>query len=255
MLFYKTAEEIDRIKESCLLVSKTHALLKNFIKPGIQTIYLDKLAHEFICDHKAKPAFLNYHGFPNTLSISVNDTVVHGIPSKYELHEGDVVSIDCGVNKAGYFGDSCYTFVVKPADTEVCNFVETVKQALYKGIDAARSGNRIGDIGNSIQKHVESRGYSVVHEMVGHGIGKSLHESPDVPNYGRARTGILLRKGMVLAVEPMINFGSRRCKLIDDGWTLKTRDGKISAHFEHTICIEKEKAVILSDFECIETTI
>lgn len=255
MLFYKTAEDIDRIKESCLLVSQTHALLKNYIKPGVQTIYLDQLAYEFICDQKAKPAFLNYHGFPNTLCISVNDTIVHGIPSKYELREGDVVSIDCGVNKAGYFGDSCYTFVVEPANKEVCNFVDTVKQALYKGVEAAKPGNRIGDIGYAIQTFVESKGFSVVREMVGHGIGKSLHESPDVPNYGRARTGLSLRKGMVLAVEPMVNFGSRRVKPIDDGWTLKTRDGKISAHFEHTICIQEEQAAILSDFGCIEKTI
>ncbi len=252
MLFHKTAEEIDRIKESCLLVSKTHALLKTQLKPGIKTIKLDQMAYEFICDHKAKPAFLNYHGFPNTLCISVNDIIVHGIPSDYELQEGDVVSIDCGVMKDGFFGDSCYTFVVEPVSKEVCTFVNTVKQALYKGIEAAKPGNRIGDIGNTIQTFVEQQQYSVVREMVGHGIGRNLHEAPDVPNYGKARTGMLLRKGMVLAVEPMINFGSRWVKLMDAGWTLKTRDGRISAHFEHTISIGEAHSEVLSNFELIE---
>lgn len=252
MLFYKTTEEINRIKESCLLVSKTHAMLKNYIKPGINSLKLDSLAYEFIKDNDAEPAFLNYNGFPNTLCISVNDTIVHGIPSKKELQEGDVVSIDCGVKKNGFFGDSCYTFIVETADNVVCKFVETVKQSLYKGIEVAKPGNRLGDVSSAIQKFVEMQGYSVVREMVGHGIGRSLHEEPDIPNYGKPRTGIVLKEGMVLAIEPMINFGSRRCKLIDDGWTLKTRDGKISAHFEHTISIGREKAEVLSDFELIE---
>lgn len=252
MLFYKSAEEINLIKESCLLVSKTHAYLKPFIKPGVKTIDLDKLALEFIRDNDANPAFLNYNGFPNTLCISINDAIVHGIPSDYELQEGDVVSIDCGVEKNGYFGDSCYTFVVHPAEDVVCTFVERVKQSLYKGIEAAQTGKRIGDIGYAIQTFVEGHNYSVVREMVGHGIGKSLHEAPDVPNYGRSRTGIELRKGMVLAIEPMINFGSRQCKLVDDGWTLKTKDGKISAHFEHTIAVGDKGPEILSDFEIIE---
>lgn len=252
MLFYKTAEEIQLIKKSCQLVSKTHAMLKPFIKPGISTIKLDNLAYDFIKDHNAEPAFLNYNGFPNSLCISVNDTIVHGIPSKYELQEGDIVSIDCGVIKDSFYGDSCYTFTVGATSKEVCDFVSKVKDALYIGIEAAKEGSRIGDIGYAIQKFISNQGYAVVKEMVGHGIGKKLHELPDVPNYGKAKTGIKLKKGMVIAIEPMINFGSRQCKLEDDGWTLKTKDGSIAAHFEHTIAISGNKPEILSNFELIE---
>jgi len=252
MLFYKTAEEISLIKKSCQLVSKTHAMLKPFIKPGVRTLKLDSLAYDFIKDHKAEPAFLNYNGFPNSLCISVNNTIVHGIPSNYELQEGDIVSIDCGVLKNGFYGDSCYTFGVGTISNEVCKFVQTVKQALYKGIEVATEGNRIGEIGNAINSFISSNGYTVVKEMVGHGIGKSLHEDPDVPNYGKAQTGIKMKRGMVLAIEPMVNFGSRQCKLEDDGWTLKTKDGSLSAHFEHTIAVNDKKAEILSDFDIIE---
>lgn len=248
MLFYKTAEEIDLIKKSCQLVSKTHAMLSNFVEPGISTLKLDKLAYDFINDHQAKPAFLNYNGFPNTLCISVNDTIVHGIPSKKELQNGDIVSIDCGVQKNGFFGDSCFTFPVGEVDSKTMTFLLTAKESLYKGIEKAKEGNRIGDIGNAINNHVKQQGYSVVKEMVGHGIGKDLHEEPDVPNYGRNRTGKKLKTGMVIAIEPMVNLGSRQCKLVDDGWTLKTKDGSWSAHFEHTVAITKSDAIILSDF-------
>lgn len=252
MLFYKTAEEIDLIRKSCQLVSETHAMLKHFVRPGVSTLKLDTLAHDFIKDHKAEPAFLNYNGFPNSLCISVNETIVHGIPSKYELREGDIVSIDCGVVKDSFFGDSCYTFAVGAIDEKVCTFIDTVKQALYLGIASAKEGKRIGDIGNAIQGFISKKGYSVVHEMVGHGIGKQLHEDPDVPNYGKSKTGLKLKRGMVIAIEPMINYGSRQCKLLDDGWTLKTKDGNISAHFEHTIAINGNTPEILSNFDIIE---
>ncbi|MBI9065862.1 MAG: type I methionyl aminopeptidase [Salinivirgaceae bacterium] len=252
MLFYKTAEEINLIKKSCQLVSQTHAMLSKFIKPGMSTLKLDSLAFDFIKDHHAQPAFLNYNGFPNSLCISVNDTIVHGIPSKYELHEGDIVSIDCGVIKDTFYGDSCYTFNLGANDNVVYDFVNIVKQSLYKGIEAAKEGKRVGDIGFAIQKFISENGFSIVKEMVGHGIGKKLHEEPDVPNYGKPKSGIKLKKGMVLAIEPIVNFGSRQCKLEDDGWTLKTKDGKWSAHFEHTIAIDGNEPEILSDFEIIE---
>jgi methionyl aminopeptidase len=252
MLFYKTAEEIQLIKKSCQIVSDTHAMLRQYIKPGINTLKLDSMAYDFIKDHNAEPAFLNYNGFPNSLCISVNDTIVHGIPSKYELREGDIVSIDCGVIKDEFYGDSCYTFTVGAIENVVCDFVQAVKESLYKGIEAAKEGNRIGDIGYAIESYISEKGYSIVTEMVGHGIGKSLHEEPDIPNYGKAKTGIKLKRGMVIAIEPMCNFGSRQCRLEDDGWTLKTKDGSLSAHFEHTIAIGDNKAEILSNFEKIE---
>lgn len=252
MLFYKTTEEIDLIRKSCQLVSQTHAMLKPYVKAGIQTLKLDKLAFDFIKDHDAEPAFLNYNGFPNSLCISVNDAIVHGIPSKYELCEGDIVSIDCGVIKNQFFGDSCYTFAVGAIDEKVCTFIDTVKQALYIGIENAKEGKRIGDIGNAIHSFISKKGYGVVREMVGHGIGKQLHEEPDVPNYGTPRTGLKLKRGMVIAIEPMINYRSRQCKLLDDGWTLKTKDGSLSAHFEHTIAINGNNPEILSNFEIIE---
>ncbi len=227
-------------------------MLKGFIKPGTSTLRLDKLAYDFINDHKAIPAFLNYNDFPNTLCISVNDTVVHGIPSRDELRDGDIVSIECGVIKDNFYGDSCYTFYVEEVKNEIKQFLLSVKNALYKGIEFAHEGNRIGDISNAIQTFVETRGYSVVREMVGHGIGRNLHEEPDIANFGKARTGLKLKRGMVLAIEPMINLGSRQCKLEDDGWTLKTKDGSLSAHFEHTIAVGEKKAEVLSNFELIE---
>ena len=252
MLFYKTAEEIDLIRKSCQLVSETHAMLKQFVKPGVQTLKLDQLAFDFIKDHNAEPAFLNSNGFPNSLCISVNDTIVHGIPSNIELRDGDIVSIDCGVIKDKFFGDSCYTFAVGAIDEKVCAFIDTVKQALYVGIQNAKEGKRLGDIGNAINLFISKNGYSVVREVGGHGIGKQLHEEPNISNYARPRTGIMLKKGMVIAIEPMINYGSRQCRLLDDGWTLKTKDGSISAHFEHTIAINGNNPEILSNFEIIE---
>jgi len=252
MLFYKTAEEIDLIRKSCSIVSETQAMLKHYIEPGVKTLKLDRLAYDFIKDHNAEPAFLNYNGFPNSLYISVNDTVVHGIPSKIELRDGDIVSIDCGVLKDNFFGDSCYTFAVGEIDEKVCTFIESVKQALYIGIENAKEGKRIGDVGSAINLFISNKGFNVVRELVGNGIGKQLQEKPNVPNVGRIKTGVKLKRGMVITIEPMINYGSRQCELLDDGWTLKTRDGNISAHFKHTIAIDGNNPQILSDFEIIE---
>ncbi|MCK4662874.1 MAG: type I methionyl aminopeptidase [Bacteroidales bacterium] len=252
MIYYKTQEEIELLRESNLLVSNTLAEIVRLMKPGITTIKIDKIAEEFIRDNNAIPGFLNYNGFPNTLCISVNHQVVHGIPSKYELKEGDIVSVDCGVLKNGFYGDSAYTFAIGEVEPEKLKLLKVTKQALYKGIENAIEGKRIGDIGYTIQKHAESNGFSVVREMIGHGVGRNLHEKPEVPNYGRQGKGIKLKKGLVIAIEPMINMGTKNIKQAEDGWTIYTTDGKPSAHFEHSVAINKGKAEILSDFNCIE---
>lgn len=252
MIYLKTDEEIELLRESNLLVSKTHAEIAKWIEPGVNTLKLDKIAEEFIRDHKAEPAFLGYGGFPNTLCISVNDMVVHGIPSNYELKDGDIISVDCGVQKNGYFGDSAYTFEVGEVDSEVKDLLKVTKESLYLGIEKATAGLRLGDVGHAIQKHCESHGYSVVREMVGHGIGKNLHEKPEVPNYGSRGRGILLKSGMVIAIEPMINMGKKEIYIEDDQWTVRTKDGKPSAHFEHTVAIRNGKADILSTFDFVE---
>lgn len=252
MIFYKTDEEIELLRESCLLVSKTLAEIAKEIKPGVKTISLDKMAETFIRDHKAVPGFLNYHGFPNTLCISVNSQVVHGIPSDYELKEGDIISVDCGTILNGFYGDSAYTFCVGEISEEKKRLMRVTKESLYKGIEKAVVGNRVGDIGNAVQQHAENAGYSVVRELVGHGIGKSLHEKPEVPNYGRKGTGVKLQHGMVICVEPMINMGRKEIIQGSDGWTITTRDGKPSAHYEHAIAIKRDKVDILSSFEIIE---
>ncbi|NLN95797.1 MAG: type I methionyl aminopeptidase [Bacteroidales bacterium] len=255
MIYLKTEEEIQLIRHSSLLVSKTLAEVARYIKPGITTIKLDQIAEEFIHDHGAKPGFKGYRGFPATLCVSVNENVVHGIPDKYELREGDIVSIDCGVLKNGYYGDSAYTFAVGNVKPEILALMKATKEALYKGIEQAVAGKRIGDIGNAIQQHVKPMGYGVVRELIGHGVGKNLHESPDVPNYGKKGYGVLLSEGMVIAIEPMINFGKRHIVQEDDGWTIRTLDRKPSAHYEHTIAVRKNKADILSSFEEIEKII
>ncbi len=252
MIYLKTDEEIELMRESNLLVSKTHAELAKIIEPGITTLKLDAIAESFIRDHKAEPAFLGYNGFPNTLCVSVNDTVVHGIPSDYVLREGDIVSIDCGVYKNGYYGDSAYTFAVGSISNDVKNLLSTTKESLFLAIESAIAGNRIGDIGCAVQSFCEKKGYSVVREMVGHGIGKKLHEKPEVPNYGQKGRGILLKHGMVLAIEPMINMGKKDIFVEKDGWTIRTKDGKPSAHFEHTVAIKKSGVDVLSDFSFIE---
>ncbi len=251
-LYYKTKEEIELIRESSLLVGKTLAEVAKVIKPGVTTLSLDKVAYEFINDNKAVPAFLNYNGFPNSLCISINANVVHGIPSSYQLKDGDIVSVDCGVVKNKFFGDSAYTFAIGEVKSEVLNLLKVTKESLYKAIEMAIVGKRLGDISDAVQNHAESNGYSVVRELVGHGIGQNLHESPEVPNYGKKGTGLKLQEGLVIAIEPMINLGKKAIVQENDGWTIRTADNLPSAHFEHTIAIGKHKADILSSFDYIE---
>lgn len=254
MIYLKTDEEIELMRVSNRLVGMTLGEVSKWIAPGITTLKLDKIAEEFIRDHQAVPGFLGYGGFPNSLCISVNENVVHGIPSAYELRDGDVVSVDCGVVKDGFNGDSAYTFAVGEVAPETLALLKTTKESLYEGINMAVEGKRIGDVANAIQTYCEKRGYSVVREMCGHGIGKHLHEDPEVPNYGRRGCGVLLRSGMAIAIEPMINLGSRNIVIERDGWTTRTRDRKPSAHFEHTVAIRQGKADILSTFEFIKET-
>lgn len=251
-LFYKTKEEIELIRESSLLVGKTLATVAALIRPGVTTLSLDKVAEEFIRDNKAVPAFKGYNGFPGTLCISPNSQVVHGIPGKYELRDGDVVSVDCGVVKNNFFGDSAYTFTVGEVKPEVLNLLKITKESLYKAIEVALTSYRVGDIGYAVQEHAEKNGYSVVRELVGHGVGQSLHEAPEVPNYGKRGTGLKLQEGLVIAIEPMINMGKKAVKQENDGWTIRTADNLPSAHFEHTVAIGKNKADILSSFTEIE---
>lgn len=252
MIYLKTPEEIELLRKSNVLVGKTLAEVAKAIRIGITTLELDKIAEDFIRSNGALPGFLGYQGFPNTLCISVNDQVVHGIPSNYALKDGDIVSVDCGTIIDGFYGDSAYTFCVGNVDPKVKKLLDTTKEALYKGIEQARHGNRIGDIGYAIQQHCQAAGFSVVREMVGHGIGRNMHEDPEVPNYGKRGQGLQLREGMVIAIEPMINMGNRGIVFERDGWTIRTIDRKPSAHFEHTIAIQKGDASILSTFEYVE---
>ena len=252
MIYLKTDEEIELLRESNLLVGMTLGELAKWIAPGITTLKLDKIAEEFIRDHGAVPGFLGYGGFPNTLCVSVNEQIVHGIPSNYELKDGDIVSIDCGTLKNGFNGDSAYTFCVGEVAYDVRRFLKTTKESLYLGIEQAVEGKRVGDISNAVQTYCEKKGYSVVRELCGHGVGKRLHEDPEVPNYGRRGCGPLLKSGMVIAIEPMINLGSRNIVIERDGWTTRTRDRKPSAHFEHTVAVREGKADILSSFKYVE---
>lgn len=251
-VYYKTKEEIELQRESSLLVGKTLAEVAKHLRPGISTLELDKVAEEFIRDHKAEPGFKGFGGFPNVLCTSVNDEVVHGIPSDKPLNEGDIVSVDCGVLLNGFYGDVAYTFPVGEISPEVKKLLDVTKESLYKGIEMAVEGNRIGDIGFAIQSYAEEHGYGVVRELVGHGLGRNLHEAPEVPNYGRKGNGMKLREGLVIAIEPMINMGKRKVKQSLDGWTIKTADGLPSAHYEHNLCIGKEKAEVLSTYEFVE---
>ena len=252
MMKLKSDEDIAILRENALLVSKTLAEVGKRIAPEITTMELDKLAETFIRDHGAEPAFLGYNGFPNTLCVSVNSVVVHGIPSEYRLQEGDIVSIDCGTRYKGFYGDSAYTFTVGLIKDTTKQLMSATKESLYKGIEQAIEGNRVGDISMAIQNHVEQFGFSVVREMVGHGIGKAIHEQPDVPNYGQRGQGKRLQTGMVLCIEPMINEGTREVYLENDRWTLRTKDGKPSAHYELTVVVRKDKPEILSTFDFIE---
>ena len=252
MIKLKTQEDLALLRENALLVSKTLAEVGKLIVPGVSTIELDRVAETYIRDNGAEPGFLGYGGFPYSLCISVNDVVVHGFPSNYQLKEGDIVSIDCGTKYKGFNGDSAYTFPVGEVDEETKTLLRVTKESLYKGIAQSISGNRIGDIGNAIQQHVEHYGFSVVREMVGHGIGRSLHESPEVPNYGSAGKGKKLTDGLVICIEPMINAGGKAVVMHENGWAVSTRDRKKSAHFELTEAINGSDPEILSTFEFIE---
>lgn len=249
------------MREANRLVGMTLGEVAKHVKPGVTPGQLDKIAKEFIYDHGAIPSFLGYKGapgsvdFPGAICASVNEQVVHGFPTDYILQEGDIISVDCGTEKNGFCGDSAYTFCVGDVTPEVKALLKTTKEALYMGIEKAIEGNRIGDIGDAVQTYCEKRGYSVVRELVGHGIGRRMHESPDVPNYGKRGTGPLLKKGMCIAIEPMINMGSKNVVFENDGWTVRTRDRKPSAHFEHTVAIRQGKADILSTFEFVEAVL
>lgn len=253
MIYLKTNEEIELMYLANQLVGKTQAELAKYIKPGVSTLQLDRIAETFIRDHGAVPAFLGYGGFPNSICASVNEQVVHGIPSdKTVLKEGDIISVDCGTILNGFVGDSAYTFAVGDVDKEVQKLLKVTKESLYIGIEQAVEGKRVGDIGAAVQEYCEKHGYSVVRELVGHGIGKQMHESPEVPNYGKRGSGSLLREGMCICIEPMINMGKRNVVFEKDGWTVRTKDRKPSAHFEHCIAIQSGKPRILSSFKFLE---
>ena len=252
MIHYKSLEEIELIRESALIVSKTLGIIAQEIRPGITPLYLDKLAEEFIRDYGAEPGFLGLYDFPNTLCMSLNEAVVHGIPNNKPLENGDIISIDCGARKNGFYGDHAYTFAIGEIPAEVQKLLDVTKECLYIGIEQARSGNRIGDISYAIQQHAEKHGYGVVRELVGHGLGKGMHESPEVPNYGKRGKGTKIKDGLVIAIEPMINMGTRRVKQLSDGWTIVTADRQPSAHYEHDVAIVDGKPEILSTFEYIE---
>lgn len=253
MIFLKSDEEIELLRISNQIVAKTLAEVAKIIAPGVSTGHLDKIADEFIRDQGAVPGFLGYGGFPKSVCISVNEQVVHGIPSdKVILKEGDIVSVDCGAYINGFHGDSAYTFCVGDVKPEIVALLKATKESLYKGIENAVEGKRLGDIGNAIQTYCEERGYSVVREMIGHGVGRDLHEDPEVPNYGRRGNGQVLKSGMTIAIEPMINLGKRNIVFESDGWTIRTLDRKPSAHFEHSVAVRRGKADILSGFQYIE---
>ncbi len=253
MMIYKTDAEVALMKEAALLVSKTLTEVAKILKPGVTTLLIDKLCSDFVKDHKAIPSFLNYNGYPFTVCASVNEVVVHGFPNNVALKDGDIVSIDMGVILNGWHGDHAYTFILGEVSDEILQLVRVTKESLYKGIEKAIVGNRLGDICFAIQEHTEKKyGYGVVRELVGHGLGRSLHEDPQVPNYGKRGNGPMLKENLVLAIEPMINLGTKDVVTEKDGWTVRTRDHKTSVHFEHDVCVKKNKALILSDYSIIE---
>jgi len=252
MVHYKTEEDIRVIKESAKVLGLAHGEVAKRIKPGVKTKDLDKVAEEFIQDNGGSPSFKNYHGFPAALCISVNETVVHGFPGGYELKDRDIISIDCGVLYKGFHSDSAYTYPLPEASADVLNLLDRTYESLYAGIEQAKAGNRIGDIGFAIQTYVEKFGYGVVRELVGHGVGKDLHEDPEVPNYGKRGKGVKIVPGMVFAIEPMINMGTKSVVQEADGWTIRTQDKKPSAHFEHMVAIYKDRTEILTTHEYIE---
>jgi methionyl aminopeptidase len=250
-MIFKTAEEIERIRESALIVSKTLGMLAGEIKPGVTSLKLDALAETFIRDHGAEPGFLGLYDFPNTLCVSPNAQVVHGIPNDTPLEEGDILSVDCGALKDGFYGDHAYTFAVGQIDPAVAKLLQVTKESLYVGIAQFKANNRVGDVGYAIQNYTEAAGYGVVRELVGHGLGAEMHEAPEMPNYGRRGRGKQFKEGLVVAIEPMINQGTRRIKQLKDGWTILTADGKASAHFEHDVAIVNGQPELLSTFDYI----
>lgn len=252
MIYYKTDSEIETIRESAAILGKAHGEVARLIKPGVKTKDLDKVAETFILDHGGKPSFKGYNSFPYTLCVSMNENVVHGFPSDYELKDGDILSIDCGVLYNDYHSDSAFTYPIGEVSEEVMKLLKVTKESLYKGIESAKYGQRIGDVGYTIQHHVESHGYSVVRELVGHGLGKNLHESPEVPNYGKRGRGVKLKNGLVIAIEPMVNMGQKSVIQEDDGWTIRTKDRTPSAHFEHTVAIFRDKTEVLTTHKYIE---
>jgi len=252
MLYLKTDEEIGLLRESNMLVSRTLAVIAALIKPGVTTLYLDKIAESYIRDHRAVPAFKGYGGFPNTLCTSVNEEVVHGIPSNYALEEGDIISVDCGVILNGWYGDSAFTFPVGEIKPELRKLLDYTRASLEEGVRKAIAGNRVGDISSAVQAKAESGGFTVVRELVGHGLGKKLHEQPEVPNYGKPGTGPKLQKGIVICIEPMINLGRKETVQMRDGWTIRTADSMPSAHFEYAVAVDDGKADVLTTFEFIE---
>ena len=254
MIFIKTEDELNLLRKSGQIVAKALGEVAKYIKPGVTTKFLDGIGEETIRSYGAIPSFLNYNGFPSSLCISVNEVVVHGIPSEsIVLKEGDIVSVDCGALKNGFHGDSAYTFCVGDVEPAIIELLKTTKESLYKGIEEAIDGKRIGDIGNAVQEYCQRRGYTVVRELVGHGVGRSLHEEPEVPNVGKRGSGVRLKQGMVIAIEPMINMGTRHVVIENDGWTVRTLDRKPSAHFEHTVAVTKgQGAQLMTSFEYIQ---
>lgn len=252
MIHYKTSEEVQIIKQGAQILGKAHGEVAKYIKEGVKTSFLDKIAEEYIRDNSGLPSFKGYNGFPAALCISVNEVVVHGFPGNYVLKDGDIISVDCGVFHQGFHSDSAYTYPVGEVSPQVLSLLKATKESLYLGIEKAVFGNRIGDIGFTIQKYVEAKGFTVVRELVGHGLGRHLHESPEVPNYGKKGSGPLLKGGMVIAIEPMINLGTRNIVQERDGWTIRTADKKQSAHYEHTVAIFEDRTEILTTHQYIE---
>lgn len=252
MIHYKTADDIQLIKEGAQILGRAHGEVAKLIKPGVKTDILDRIAEEYILDHGGSPSFKNYNGFPAALCISVNETVVHGFPSQYELKDTDIISVDCGVFYKGFHSDSAYTYPLEGVSREVLDLLDRTYESLHLGIAQAKTGNRVGDISYAIQSYVEQFGYGVVRELVGHGVGKNLHEDPEVPNYGKRGKGVKLAAGMVFAIEPMINLGKKNVVQERDGWTIRTADRKPSAHFEHTVAVLEDKTEVLTTHEYIE---
>jgi methionyl aminopeptidase len=252
MIHYKTSEEVQIIKEGAQILGKAHGEVAKYVKEGVKTSFLDKIAEEYIRDFNGVPSFKGYNGFPSSLCISVNEVVVHGFPSNYVLKDGDIISVDCGVFHQGFHSDSAYTYPVGEVPLQVLSLLKATKESLYLGIEKAIFGNRIGDIGHAIQKYVEAKGFTVVRELVGHGLGRNLHEAPEVPNYGKKGSGPVLKDGLVIAIEPMVNLGTRNIVQERDGWTIRTADRKQSAHYEHTVAIFEDRTEILTTHQYIE---